>query len=234
MWWKDHSARHGRSSALFSLGAVLWEFLLDSMPERRRRRYGDVDFDWSHRVDTTSATVGWRDRLLGALHSPYQPTDASLFHEMLEHIKTDFSKFTFLDLGSGKGRVLLIASNYPFRRIVGVELLPELHRIAVKNVRAYNSGLQPCFALECVLGDALDFVFPAEPTVLYLFNPLRESGMEQLASNLAASLRQHPRPFFVLYHNPVLEDVLMRDGSLKKIDGTHQYSVLASAMVTDS
>jgi len=204
------------------------------MPERRRRRYGDVDFDWSHRVDTTSATVGWRDRLLGALHSPYQPTDASLFHEMLEHIKTDFSKFTFLDLGSGKGRVLLIASNYPFRRIVGVELLPELHRIAVKNVRAYNSGLQPCFALECVLGDALDFVFPAEPTVLYLFNPLRESGMEQLASNLAASLRQHPRPFFVLYHNPVLEDVLMRDGSLKKIDGTHQYSVLASAMVTDS
>ena len=213
---------------------MLWEFLLDSMPERRRRRYGDVDFDWSHRVDTTSATVGWRDRLLGALHSPYQPTDASLFHEMLEHIKTDFSKFTFLDLGSGKGRVLLIASNYPFRRIVGVELLPELHRIAVKNVRAYNSGLQPCFALECVLGDALDFVFPAEPTVLYLFNPLRESGMEQLASNLAASLRQHPRPFFVLYHNPVLEDVLMRDGSLKKIDGTHQYSVLASAMVTDS
>jgi len=204
------------------------------MPERRRRRYGDVDFDWSHRADTTSATVGWRDRLLGALHSPYQPTDASLFHEMLEHIKTDFSKFTFLDLGSGKGRVLLIASNYPFRRIVGVELLPELHRIAVKNVRAYNSGLQPCFALECVLGDALDFVFPAEPTVLYLFNPLRESGMEQLASNLAASLRQHPRPFFVLYHNPVLEDVLMRDGSLKKIDGTHQYSVLASAMVTDS
>jgi hypothetical protein len=213
---------------------VLWEFLLDSLPERRRGRYGDVEFDWNNRVDTTSATVGWRDRLLGAFHSTYQPTEASLFHEMLERLKIDFSKFTFIDLGSGKGRVLLIASSYPFRRIIGVELLPKLHRIAVKNVKAYKSSLQQCFALECVLGDALDFVFPAEPTVLYLFNPLLESGMEDLAAHLAASLRHCPRPFFVLYHNPVLEHVLVRDGSLKKIGGTHQYSVLASSMETDS
>ena len=70
-----------------------------------------------------------------------------------------------IDLGSGKGRVLLMASNYPFHRIVGVELLPELHRIAMKNVKAYKSSLPRCFALECVVGDALDFVFPVEPTV---------------------------------------------------------------------
>lgn len=213
---------------------MLWEFLLDSMPERRRRRYGDIEFDWNHRVDTTSAAVGWRDRLLGAFHSPYQPTEASLFHEMLEQLKIDFSRFTFIDLGSGKGRVLLIASNYSFRRIIGVELLPELHRIAVKNVKAYKNSVQQCFALECVLGDALDFVLPTEATVLYLFNPLLESEMKQLAARLAASLRHHPRPFFVLYHNPVLEYLLVRDASLKRVGGTHQYSVLASSTETDS
>jgi hypothetical protein len=234
LWWKDQAARKGSLSALQSLGALLRDFLLDSLPERRRRRYGDVEFDWNYRVDTTSATVGWRDRLLGAFHSPYQPTEASLFQEMLEQLKIDFSKFTFIDLGSGKGRTLLMASNYPFRRIIGVELLPELHRIAVKNVKAYKSSLQQCFALECLLGDARDSVLPVEPTVLYLFNPQLESAMEQLAGNLSASLRQHPRPFFVLYHNPVLECVLVRDGSLKRIGGTHQYSVLASSMETDS
>src|SRR5438874_2414719 len=53
LWWHNHSARNGRLSALSSLGSVLWEFLLDSMPERRRRRYGDIEFDWNHRVDNT-------------------------------------------------------------------------------------------------------------------------------------------------------------------------------------
>jgi hypothetical protein len=47
-------------------------FLLESIPERRLRRYGDAEYDWNHRVDTTSATVGWCDRLLGAFHSPYR------------------------------------------------------------------------------------------------------------------------------------------------------------------
>ena len=234
LFWKDHSSRKGPLSALLRLGSVFWEFLLDSLPERRRRRYGDVEYDWNHGVDTTSATVGWRDRLFGAFHSPYQPTDESLFHEMLAQLQIDFSKFTFVDLGSGKGRTLLMASNYPFRRIIGVEILPELHRVAVENVKAYESSQQQCFALECIRGDMLDFVFPLEPTLLYLFNPLPESGLESLASNLGASMQQRPRPFFVLYHNPLLEDLLVRNDSLKKIGGTHQYSILTFSLETDS
>ena len=59
------------------------EFVRDSLPDRRRLRYGDADYDWEHRVNTTSAAVDWRDRLLGAFHSPYQPTEAALFHEMV-------------------------------------------------------------------------------------------------------------------------------------------------------
>ena len=105
--------------------AELWGFLRDSTPEQRRRRYGDVEYDWDHRVDTTSATVGWRDRLLGVFHSAYQPTEPALFHEMLAALNITFEDFTFIDLGSGKGRALLMASDYPFLRIVGVELLPE-------------------------------------------------------------------------------------------------------------
>ena len=49
---------------------VLAEFVRDSTPERLRQRYGDADYDWDHRVNTTSAAVGWRDRLLGVFHSP--------------------------------------------------------------------------------------------------------------------------------------------------------------------
>src|SRR5437016_14673168 len=90
-------------------------FLLESTPERRRRRYGDVEYDWDYRVDKTSATIRLRDRLLGVFHSLYQ----------------------FLELGSGKGPTLVMVSDEPFRRIEGVELLPELHSMQVDYVSKF-------------------------------------------------------------------------------------------------
>src|SRR5271166_6630819 len=133
-WFREQVARDGLASALRRGCALGWEFARDSLPSRRRQRYGDVDYDWDHRVDTTSATVGWRDRLLGLLNSPYQPTDPALFHEMLESLNIDCREFVFVDIGSGKGRVLLMAADYPFQRVIGVELLPELHRVAQANL----------------------------------------------------------------------------------------------------
>jgi len=176
-----------------------------------------------------SATVHWRDRLLGVFHSAYQPTEPALFHEMLPTLAIDFTGFVFVDLGSGKGRTLLMAAEYPFRRIVGVELLPALHRVAQENLRKYTSATQKCFVLEAVCGDACEFEFPAEPTVLYLFNPLPEAGLAAVIENLERSLDAHPRKVFVLYHNPLLERVLARCGWLQKTQGTHQYAVYESA-----
>src|SRR5271166_3265808 len=127
-WWSDVAEREGWVAATSQLLNEMAEFVRESLPERRRLRYGDAEYDWEHRVNTTSAAVGWRDRLLGAFHSPYQPTEATLFHEMIAAMsgqpRFDFRDFTFVDLGSGKGRTLLMAADYPFRRIVGVELLP--------------------------------------------------------------------------------------------------------------
>lgn len=227
-WWQECAYRRGIVPTAWAFTHSLWSFLRDSTPEQRRRRYGDVEYDWDHCVDTTSATVGWRDRLLGVFHSPYQPTEPALFHEMLQSLRTDFADFTFLDLGSGKGRSLLMASEYPFRRIVGVELLPELHRVAWENLRKYAKEGQRCRVLESLCGDAREFQFPAEPTVLYLFNPLPEVGLVKVIENLERSLLEHPRRVLVLYHNPILEPVLAARSALKRVNGTHQYCVYES------
>ncbi len=187
-----------------------------------------MDYDWDNRVDTTSATVSWPDRLRGVFNSPYQPTEPGLFHEMIRSLPIEFSEFTFIDLGSGKGRALLMAADYPFRRIVGIELLPRLHRVAQENIREYRSEAQQCFAVESVCGDAVDFAFPPEPAVLYLFNPLPENGLERVIANVELSLEKNPRPVYVVYHNPLLEALLVRSATLKKVGGTDQYSVYAS------
>jgi hypothetical protein len=219
----DSAARIGLLLTFGRLIGIGWEFVRESTPSRRRQRYGDVEYDWDHRVDTTGATVGWRDRLLGHFHSPYQPTEAALFHEMLAGLAVDLREFTFIDIGSGKGRVLLMASDYPFRRILGLELLPELHRVARENIRKYKSDSQQCFVLESRCVDASVFAFPPVPTVLYLFNPLPEAGLVRMLDTLTASLREHPRPVFVIYHNPLLAHVVSAE--FKRVGGTEQYVV---------
>jgi hypothetical protein len=229
IWWKSAAARTGRMAATRQLLGKLFDFLRESTPQRLRQRYGDADYDWEYRVNTTSAAVGWRDRLLGVFHSPYQPTEPELFHEIMQALSRQdgfaFGDFTFIDLGSGKGRTLLMASDYPFRHIVGVELLPALHAIAQENLGKYRSESQKSFSLESICSDATDFVFPADLTVLFLFNPFPETGLRRVVANLELSLRTHAREFYVLYHNPLLEQVLGESTMLKKLCGTHQYSL---------
>jgi SAM-dependent methyltransferase len=227
--WQETRKRKGALAAAREIGADLWEFLRESTPERKRLRYGDIEYDWDHQVDTTAATVTTRGRLIAALSgAPYQPTDPQAFRKMLTAVGIDFREYTFLDLGSGKGRTLLMASEFPFRRIIGVELLPELHAIAEKNVAAYASAEQKCHAIETVCADAREYEFPDQPLLLYLFNPLPAAALEIVIGNMRQSLGQKPRPVRLIYHNPQWERVLGDSGFLFKVDGTFQYSVYSN------
>jgi len=224
-WWRDEARENGAFDACWLLIGNLWGVARDSTPERRRRRYGDMEYDWEHRVNTTSGTVGWRERLLGMFHSPYQPTDPALFREMMAALAIDFREFTFVDLGSGKGRTLLMAAEYPFRKIVGVEVVEELHRAAQENIRAYQSPTRQCLAIEAVCADAREFELPEEPLVIFLFNPLPEGALREVIGRLEKSLARSPRAVWIVYHNPLLEPVVAASPLLVKAGGTPQYSL---------
>ncbi len=227
--WRETRAHKGPVATACEIGVDLWDFLRESTPERKRRRYGDVEYDWDHHVDTTSATVTHRGRLIAALSgAPYQPTDPTEFREMMEALAVDFRDFTFLDIGSGKGRTLLMASEYPFRRILGVELVQELHDIAARNIAAFSSPAQQCRDIQSLCADARDFQFPPEPLLLYLFNPLPAPAMTTMLEHLKCSLQTTPRPILVIYHNPLSEQVLLDSGFLEKIGGTAQYSIFSN------
>jgi SAM-dependent methyltransferase len=223
-WWKEQARQKGVAGASSLLARELWEFLRDSTPTRRRQRYGDMEYDWEHRVNTTSGTVEWRERLLGVFHSAYQPTDPAMFREMMAALPIQFDQFSFVDLGSGKGRTLLLASEYPFQRIVGVEILPKLDRAAQENIRAYKSPTQRCFDIQTVCADAREFELPDEPLVLYLFNPLPEGALRQVIALLEKSLVQFPRPVWIVYHNPLLESAIAASPFLEGVHATPQYA----------
>jgi SAM-dependent methyltransferase len=246
-WIGETVRARGFLGALRFYAAGLVELVRDLTPARRRSRYGDVDFDFEHGVDTTWATVGLRTRVREWLRGvQYQASEPELFREIIESLPVAppqqaqlkrsprtpvaVEDFTFLDLGSGKGRTLLMASNHPFRRIIGVELLAELNAIAAQNIARYKSDQQKCFNIEARAGDARDFAFPAEPTVLYLFNPFPEHVLREVLANLEKSLTSSPRPMYVLYHNLVHEAVFTEQKWLRELRRTHQYAVYEAAV----
>jgi hypothetical protein len=232
-YWHDLCTRDGPLAATTGLLRALWSFVRNSTPERQRRMYGDFDFDWEHRVNTMSGGVGWRERLLGALYSLYQPTEPAVFHEMLDALqnlaKLDYAEFIFVDLGSGKGRTLMMASDYPFQRIIGVELLPALNQVARENIALYKGESQKCLAIESICADATTFPLPAAPLVLYLFNPFPgELSLRRVLANITACLNRNGNAAYVLYHNPEQEHVLAENPAFTKIAGGHQYSIYRS------
>jgi hypothetical protein len=229
-WWREQQRSLGPIGAASLLVRELWQFLRDSTPERRRQRYGDMEYDWEQRVNTTSGTVSWQARLLGVFHSPYQPTEPALFREMMATLPIDFREFTFIDIGSGKGRTLLMASGFPFRRIIGVELIPELHYAAEENICAYQSATQQCRHIEPVLADAREFDFPLEPLLLYFFNPLPERALLKVLGRLEESRARAPRACWVVYHNPLLDEAFGASAFLEKTVETPQYFVYRTVL----
>lgn len=225
-WVRDSLRHRGLAGSLRYYAREFGDMLVDLTPQRRKSRYGDIDFDFDYHVDTTWATVSLRTRLREWLSGgQYQPSEPAAFHEMLNAVPAVLDGFTFIDLGSGKGRTLLMASDYPFRRIIGMELLEELNAIALQNIARYRSDHQKCFVIESHVGDARNFDFPAEPTVLYLFNPFPRHIWHELLANLHRSQLAAPRPVYLIYHNAVHEDLLAAEGWLHELGRTHQFVV---------
>lgn len=132
----------------------------------------------------------------------YSPTSNFHFGRLLSKLPIDYPKFTFIDLGSGKGRVLLMASEFPFKRVIGVELSEELHTVAQRNIHTFRGNRQ-CCDVESICCDATQFPFPPDPLVLYLFNPFSQAILTKVVENLLASLIANPRPVIVIYFNPL-------------------------------
>jgi len=225
-WIADVVRHRGVLGAVRYYWAATLELLRDLTPQRRRSRYGDTDYDFDHNVDTTWATVSLRTRLRELISgAQYQASQPELFHEILQALPVSPEGFTFIDLGSGKGRTLLMASNYPFRRIIGVELLDELHEIAKRNIAGYHSEQQKCFNVEAFYADARDFQFPQEPLVLYLFNPFPDYVLNAVLEKLRLSVLSHPREIYIIYHNLIHENLFKSRPWLKQMLRTHQYAI---------
>ena len=191
---EDGSAS-GWQSLVFRLGLDRWLYRIWRLnPHGLFLRYQQRRFDRANNVQTS----GYDDLR-------YEPTPTSVFDRLMASIQVDFEETSFIDIGSGKAKVLLLAARYPFRKIIGIEKYEDLHRLGEDNLgRASLSGRR-CAHIETHCIDACDFEFPNEPTLLYFFNPFPLEVLRQVLTNLEASLRRAPRALTVVFYAPILK-----------------------------
>lgn len=118
----------------------------------------------------------------------YEPTPTELIHLALRALPINHEEYSFVDFGSGKGRVLIAASQYPFANVIGVEFSPELHATAVRNIESVGS-VRMCRAVRSLCIDAARFPVPAGNLVLYFFNPFDCLVFEKIIDNLKTSVK---------------------------------------------
>jgi SAM-dependent methyltransferase len=129
----------------------------------------------------------------------YQSHHPRIIRAGLMSLKIRYPDYTFVDFGCGKGRVLLVASEFPFRRIIGLEFAPQLAEIAWGNLKSYRIKNQKCFEIEAITADATEYELAHEPQVLYFYSPFSRGVMDQIVQNIEDSLKKSPRDLLVLF-----------------------------------
>lgn len=200
------------------------------MPSAFRPRAEKTWFDEKYGVDTDT----WIEVEDLGVKSPsktfacaYAPVTVRVWEDAMALLKINHRDFTFIDLGSGKGRALMLAAGYPFQEIIGVEFSATVHSIAMRNIEVY-AGPRLCSSIRCVCDDAAAFKLPNAPLVIQLFNPFVGDVMRQVVSNIEDSMRSSPRPVYVLYMKPINAEPLESSQVLREIGHTDHCRIFAA------
>jgi SAM-dependent methyltransferase len=137
----------------------------------------------------------------------YVPTPPDVANFLIERIAQSAAGFTFVDVGSGKGRVLLIAAKFPFSKVIGFEYSEKLNEIAAKNIEQFTMQIAASAPIELVPGDATKLPLPAGPLVLFLFNPFQLEMARDFAASIKASYQNEPRKIICIYYNPMHPEI---------------------------
>lgn len=170
------------------------------------------DFDVRNQTDTSGVVPVWKLKIespnAGA-GTRYQPTTEQEFVDAIRFIQEDLITMSFVDLGCGKAKALLLAAGLGFKQVIGVEFALELVKVANLNLKKLKTSNALVFHL-----DAAEFCFPDTDMVVYLYNPFSEEVMRKVVVNLRKVAR---RKLYVVYNNARCAEVLDSSGFLTRL-----------------
>lgn len=199
-----------------------WRF----SPAQILEKYAARMFDRRHGTDT-STFAELRTLGIASVNKPhgerYQPSPVYSLRRLLRRLEIDYAAFSFIDFGSGKGRTLLVASELPFRQVIGVEFGEELHVQAGRNIERY--GRRAARQVMAIHADATQFALPENDLVLYFFNPFNQSVLDQVLANVNAAISAKPRKVILVYLYLPNADWLSRLDGFRLREQWHHYRI---------
>ena len=188
-------------------------------------------FDQMHGVDT-SGLVPAKHLVTGHANdehvTAYYGVAPSILRTLIDQWRETIpphpiSRYTFIDIGAGKGRGLLVASEYRFRKVIGIELNPDMTAIAHQNVAHWIQTHEADFTaprlapIEVLEQDALDYDFPATPTILFLFHPFEAPVLKQLLRRIETQFAKRPDTLDLIYVNSECADTIDRNPAFTQL-----------------
>ncbi|NGZ26197.1 MAG: class I SAM-dependent methyltransferase [Magnetococcales bacterium] len=147
----------------------------------------------------------------------YGGSSPDLFQRAMACLPVDAHQWVFLDVGSGKGRVLLLAGKHPFKRVLGVEFSPALHEVAKKNLQIFPAHELKCADIQSILGNALSFPLPTERLVVYMFNPFGQESVRAFVEHMCTFLKTSSHELIFVYMVPNHAQVLANCPALREM-----------------
>ena len=126
----------------------------------------------------------------------YEPTPYSRLESLLSKLVLTPDD-VFIDIGCGKGRVVCCMATRPIRKVIGIEMIPDLADIAKQNAITHPNQTP----IEIIQGDAAS-IDMSEGTIYYMYNPFGKQTMSHVLANIYHSLQTNPRPIRIVYVYP--------------------------------
>jgi len=169
----------------------------------------------------------------------YQAVSKRIFANVMRQLETrhdyDFERHTFLDLGCGKGRALILAMDAGFSKVIGVELSETLCEVCQSNLERYRDGCPGKGAASVVCADVSDYTIPDDVTFLFTFNSFGRPVFEKVFTQVDRTLQRNPRALTFVYVNPEQDGIFAGRGlhKLLEITDTHGGRVDAAVYQTE-
>ena len=154
----------------------------------------------------------------------YEPVQIHIFQNIIKYLPNDRINFKFIDLGSGKGRAVILAALAGYKHCVGVDFATDLCVIAQKNKDIMNGIISPNTKIEIYCHDATEYIFPSEDIVIFLYNPFGEVVLRKVLSNINI-LHNDEHKIYIVYRNPVCADVFRREEWLEEIFRSEDFCI---------
>ena len=196
----------------------------------RYELYLGKKFDLKYGIETRRHIASWDLKIISENKKyafRYEPIPIREFYSSMKNLQIKFEDYIFIDVGAGKGRALLLASNFPFKELIGIEFSKEIYNIAKNNIDRFKYvNKKSNFNLR--YEDAIAYSFPDENIVLFLYNPFDGKVLYDFIDNIRQHIEITKKDFIIIYHYPMYSNLYDKQSFLELQITTKEYRIYKS------